>query len=389
MGSNYNRLKTWGAEVLTYNDLNAEFDNAEANSIPESIDDYSASTSEMRLQTDPGEVGTESAATKLSGELERLRYAIKEAKSHYGLVTGSAAMSYWYETPVEYRFTQSSATLAGLTITASHVTYTGNVLKLACNEENNGSFNFIVCESDSDGTPANEFVVDKTGNVTCGTVNGATLSGGTMSGGSISGGTMTATEVTVNSIAVTQALVPIGSIIPFYDFDAALTFSTDYWVYCDGGTATVGGSSRTLPDLSGRYLVGFGTDGDGTIDSATWATAAVGAAAHQVDLSHTHTGPSHTHNVATWKVSGAAEWLRFYKGTYGDAVYQNIGILGASAGAAGSDAAREMWSTNGSISDGDDMISSASGTGATGSGGSATQSVQPRSIRCRFIMRKA
>ena len=52
----------------------------------------------MKLNTDPGESGTESQATSLAGELERLRFAIKECK-------GTAE---WYQTP--------SQNLNGITI---------------------------------------------------------------------------------------------------------------------------------------------------------------------------------------------------------------------------------------------------------------------------------
>lgn len=58
------------------------------------FDDYSATVAQMRLSTDPGEVGTESQATTLSGELERLRYAIQETKEAI-----NPASTYWYETP--------------------------------------------------------------------------------------------------------------------------------------------------------------------------------------------------------------------------------------------------------------------------------------------------
>lgn len=51
------------------------------------MDDFSASVAEMQSTTDPGEVGTESQATALSEELERLRFIIKEDKG----------MAQWYE----------------------------------------------------------------------------------------------------------------------------------------------------------------------------------------------------------------------------------------------------------------------------------------------------
>ncbi|MFW1946274.1 hypothetical protein ACG93R_22610, partial [Acinetobacter guillouiae] len=43
----------------------------------------------MRTSTDPGESGTESLATSLAGELERLRFVIKEMKG--------ADVTYWYQ----------------------------------------------------------------------------------------------------------------------------------------------------------------------------------------------------------------------------------------------------------------------------------------------------
>jgi len=116
-------------------------------------------------------------------------------------------------------------------------------------------------------------------------------------------------------------LLPVGSIIPFYDYNAALTFDTDYWAYCDGSSKTVTGIGvQVLPDLSGRYLVGFGTDGAGDMDSATWSTTPAGQAGHTINLQHshtvdghTHTGPSHTHGAGTFlgpsHIHGAGTFL--------------------------------------------------------------------------------
>ena len=85
-----------------------------------------------------------------------------------------------------------------------------------------------------------------------------------------------ANEMNANFNHVLAATIPIGSIIPFYDFNAALSFNTDYWAYCDGSTATVGSLGvQTLPDLSNRYLVGFGTEGGGDIEVARQETRKV------------------------------------------------------------------------------------------------------------------
>lgn len=74
----FSRIKSWVSnEVLTASDLNAEFNNLLNNTIPASIEDYSADVSTMQSVADPGGVGTESLATTLAGELTRLRFAIK------------------------------------------------------------------------------------------------------------------------------------------------------------------------------------------------------------------------------------------------------------------------------------------------------------------------
>lgn len=88
MGATFNRLKTWIGETLTPADINAEFNNILNNLTPGGVDDYSANTTEMRTQTDPGEVGSESLAQSAAQELARLRYAIAEMKG----------TTYWYQT---------------------------------------------------------------------------------------------------------------------------------------------------------------------------------------------------------------------------------------------------------------------------------------------------
>lgn len=74
----YSRVKTWiDGEVLSAGDLNAEFDNILNNSIPDSIEDASANVAAMQTVVSPGDVGTESLATNLTGELQRIRYMLK------------------------------------------------------------------------------------------------------------------------------------------------------------------------------------------------------------------------------------------------------------------------------------------------------------------------
>ena len=253
-----------------------------------------------------------------------------------------------------------------------------------------------------------------------------------------------ANPMNANFNHVLAAMPPIGSIIPFYDFNAALTFNSSYWAYCDGSAATISGiGSQTLPDLSNRYLVGFGTEGGGDIDTAAWATVAVGNASHQVDISHTHTGPSHTHTgpshthdvdiasftsgagsahlhstggftltineipvhdhmapigVLSPTAFGTAETTSGNRGNYGGSTsgattYDTVSDTGGGASHNHRNTGSESSHTH-SIDPGNTTstasgtgVTGASGAGATGSSLSATQSIQLRSIRVRFIIR--
>lgn len=74
-------------ESIDETKYNADHQNHIDNHIPEMMDDYSGNATEMQSETDPGESGSESLPTSLAGELERLRYAIRELKG----------TTYWYE----------------------------------------------------------------------------------------------------------------------------------------------------------------------------------------------------------------------------------------------------------------------------------------------------
>lgn len=90
-GALFARIKTWTAEVLNFADLNAEIQNILDKLIPIWIDDHSSSVSQMQLQTSPGAQGSESQATSLAGEIERLRFVIQR-------MLGSNT-TYWYDAP--------------------------------------------------------------------------------------------------------------------------------------------------------------------------------------------------------------------------------------------------------------------------------------------------
>jgi hypothetical protein len=251
------------------------------------------------------------------------------------------------------------------------------------------------------------------------------------------GTTFTLGQTTDSSI--TNGLVPIGGIIPWDDFNGSVTIPSSY-VHCDGSTISDSGSplnGQTTRDLSNRYLVGFGTEGGGDIDTAVYNASPVGNASHQIDLSHSHVVTSHTHSLSSHTHTGAAHTHTGPSHTHGPGSLQfgvaffndtsNNFIMNGFATAVETDTAGAgnmglLVPTSGlgdiSIFTGSNSgntpasgSTDAAGTGATGSttpgaGGapstntsgatapgtdtelSATQSIQPRSHRVRFIMRK-
>lgn len=65
-------------EILTANIYNADHINHITNQTPQMTDDYSANNTQMQATTDPYPGGVESLPTSLAGELERIRYVIKQ-----------------------------------------------------------------------------------------------------------------------------------------------------------------------------------------------------------------------------------------------------------------------------------------------------------------------
>ena len=89
MGGLYTHTTRATGLVLTATIYNADHVNHITNQTPSMTDDSSADVTAMQLVTDPGGVGTESLATSLSGEIERLRFAVKR-------IAGGAQ---WYVAP--------------------------------------------------------------------------------------------------------------------------------------------------------------------------------------------------------------------------------------------------------------------------------------------------
>lgn len=78
MGATFSRVKNWGAEILTFLSLNAEFDNILDNLDPDGVDDASVSAAAMQANADPYPGSAISLPTSLRGEFQRLRYLLKQ-----------------------------------------------------------------------------------------------------------------------------------------------------------------------------------------------------------------------------------------------------------------------------------------------------------------------
>jgi hypothetical protein len=147
-----------------------------------------------------------------------------------------------------------------------------------------------------------------------------------------------------------------GRIINEANYDAEHT--TD-WADDVGTTALDG---KYLPNLVGKYPLGAST----TTQTGATAITAVGNASHQVNLQHTHTGPSHNH--MWYNEDGSGNDAKSFSSGGGS---QDLNI----ADDGGTGIARSSGNTFS-----DDLYTDMAGTGATGNGGSTTQNVQPESI---------
>ena len=99
--------------VLTATIYNGDHENHITNQTPAMTDDYSANVTEMRVETDPGEISSESLATSLAGDIARLRYAITDIKKYY-----DSTLTRWYESPTALRITGAGPhAVGGSTVT--------------------------------------------------------------------------------------------------------------------------------------------------------------------------------------------------------------------------------------------------------------------------------
>lgn len=195
--------------------------------------------------------------------------------------------------------------------------------------------------------------------------------------------------------------VPIGSVIAWNDFNGLLTLDANFR-YCDGTVINAPGSpidGQTTDDLSGAYIVGYGTLGSGDIGTAPYDSIPTGNPNHQIAINHTHTisgtaidgllstANGLTSTIRTGQVSNSSSG-------FGSVVDPKI-IVDNSGTAVNTLRFQTASGTNNgegqhrhdmpSLSHSHNIIGS--GSANSGSSLSSTQSIQPRSQRYRYIIR--
>lgn len=193
--------------------------------------------------------------------------------------------------------------------------------------------------------------------------------------------------------------IPIGSIIPWNDFNGVLTLDVNFR-YCDGSIIVAPGSpvdGLTTDDLSGAYIVGYGTLGAGDIGTVPYDTTPVGNPNHQISINHTHSH-SHTHSLSSHTHTEGTFYTRLiFDTTGGNAIrYDEIvapstwnsdvecGVSGPASIPTTTNSGVKVDGTSGGPST---NTSGAASTSTTSSALSSTQSIQPRSQRYRYIIR--
>ena len=76
MAGLYSKTTRASGITLTANIYNTDHQNHIDNHDPEQMDDYSPDAATMKTSTDPGDVGSESLATTMAGEIERIRFVL-------------------------------------------------------------------------------------------------------------------------------------------------------------------------------------------------------------------------------------------------------------------------------------------------------------------------
>lgn len=174
MPASYTHTTRANGTVLTAAIYNADHQNHIDNGIPTALDDYSISVLQMQTTIDPGESGSESLATSLAGEIERIRFAIKELKNK---LTSTGAAAQWYSSP-DVGMSGVTFTIPALSVT-NDATFNGNVTSTLSGAERvniNGTSTAVHLLFSGSADNANGFIA-MTGTIAyTGTVQTASLS---------------------------------------------------------------------------------------------------------------------------------------------------------------------------------------------------------------------
>ena len=195
--------------------------------------------------------------------------------------------------------------------------------------------------------------------------------------------------------------VPIGSILPWCDFNGVLTLDANYR-YMDGSVIVAATSpidGLTTDDLSGAYIVGYGTLLAGDIGTAPYSTTPVGNADHQIAINHTHTMGGAAIAALLNTSNGLTSTIRTEQVSDSSSGFGAVVDPKVIVNSAGTTVTTLRFQTAAGTNNGEgqhrhDMPSlshshtvTGSGSAASGSSLSATQSIQPRSQRYRYIIR--
>lgn len=191
--------------------------------------------------------------------------------------------------------------------------------------------------------------------------------------------------------------LPVGLMFPFYDFGGAATFDNTIFAYMIGQTISVGTlGPQFIPDMSGRYAVGFGTEGGANNGLGVLPGTQVGNPSNVANLQHAHSLGNHTHGAGTLEFQ-VMEWDNpIAGGNAGMFAYliagtpQEIGELFQSTGVGGGD----TWKyPGGSPAIGTKFFTkngfgvTAPSAGTTDNQLSTTQLIQPSSIQVRWLIK--
>lgn len=145
MAGLYTHITRATGTILTAAIYNADHQNHIDNHIPAMMDDYSVNLAQMQTQVDPGELGTESLATSLAGEIERFRFALKELKG----------TTYWYQSAVNLALISS----ANVFTAAQTISLSSPQNALAINTTDNGASGSAIAFNHISTTPAANDIV--------------------------------------------------------------------------------------------------------------------------------------------------------------------------------------------------------------------------------------